>query len=132
MSDERGRPTLLEDIEVMHRGLKELQSVRDYVQVVSHALSLRLVFLLRLRSGSHGLHVCSESSVNHLTKSSTPLSLSHQAITEYQALDSFVTSVLDACKNVEDSMSSQKLHLVTFLEGIRDRTWNELKSALAK
>lgn len=34
-------PTLLEDIEAMHRALKELESVRSYVAVIHHALELR-------------------------------------------------------------------------------------------
>jgi len=41
MSDSERRPTLLEDIETLHRSLKELQSVKAYVQVISHALALR-------------------------------------------------------------------------------------------
>jgi RAD50-interacting protein 1 len=35
------KPTLLEDVETLHRSLKELQSVKGYVQVVEHALKLR-------------------------------------------------------------------------------------------
>lgn len=34
-------PTLLEDVETMHRALKELESVRSYVAVVERALALR-------------------------------------------------------------------------------------------
>jgi RAD50-interacting protein 1 len=40
MEGER-EPTLLEDIETLHRNLKELQSVKTYVQVIEHALKLR-------------------------------------------------------------------------------------------
>jgi hypothetical protein len=43
ITDERGKPTLLEELEGMHRSLKELQTVRDYVQVIAHALDLRYV-----------------------------------------------------------------------------------------
>lgn len=43
MGDGDSKPTLLEDIETLHRSLKELQSVKDYVRVVEHALSLRFV-----------------------------------------------------------------------------------------
>lgn len=39
--DENRRPTLLEDIEVLHRNLKELESVKGYVQVIQHGLQLR-------------------------------------------------------------------------------------------
>ena len=41
LSDEGGQPTLLEDLETLHRNLKELQSVKTYVQIVEHALNLR-------------------------------------------------------------------------------------------
>jgi hypothetical protein len=41
ISDERGRPTLLEEIEGLHRGLRELSTVRDYVKVIAHGLALR-------------------------------------------------------------------------------------------
>ena len=34
-------PTLLEEIESLHRSLKELQSVKGYVEVVHRALELR-------------------------------------------------------------------------------------------
>ena len=36
-------PTLLEDLEALHRSLKELESVKGYVQVIEHALKLRYV-----------------------------------------------------------------------------------------
>lgn len=41
-----GQPTLLEEIETLHRNLKELQSVKGYVQVVRHVLSMRYVSYL--------------------------------------------------------------------------------------
>ena len=43
MSD--GQPTLHEDIEVMHRNLKELESIKTYVHVIQRALSMRYVEL---------------------------------------------------------------------------------------
>lgn len=41
MSDVNTEPTLLEEIETFHRSLKELDSVKGYVQVIYHALKLR-------------------------------------------------------------------------------------------
>ena len=41
LSDGNSRPTLLEDIETMHRNLKELNHVKSYVQVIEHGLRLR-------------------------------------------------------------------------------------------
>jgi hypothetical protein len=43
MSEAESGPTLLEDIETLHRNLKELESVKGYVQVIEHALKLRYV-----------------------------------------------------------------------------------------
>lgn len=41
MSDGDRQSTLLEDIETLHRSLKELQSVKGYVKVIEYALKLR-------------------------------------------------------------------------------------------
>jgi hypothetical protein len=41
-------PTLLEDIETLHRNLKELESVKGYIQVIHHGLQLRFVILALL------------------------------------------------------------------------------------
>lgn len=43
MSEEESGSTLLEDLEIFHRSLKELESVKGYVQVVEHSLKLRYV-----------------------------------------------------------------------------------------
>jgi hypothetical protein len=43
MSEAESGPTLLEDIETLHRSLKEMESVKSYLQVVEHALKLRFV-----------------------------------------------------------------------------------------
>jgi len=40
-------PTLLEDLETMHRGLREQESVRAYVQVIHRALQLRCASTFR-------------------------------------------------------------------------------------
>jgi hypothetical protein len=72
--------------------------------------------------------------VKHLQTAQSNLSPSHAAITEYKALDTFVSSIAAACTHVEDGSSagqSQQLHLVTFLEGVRDKTWTDMKGALA-
>ncbi len=42
-SDDNDQPTLLEDVETLHRSLKELESVKSYVQVIQHGLKLRFV-----------------------------------------------------------------------------------------
>lgn len=42
--DENRQPTILEDIEILHRDIKEFKSVKGYVQVIQHCLRLRFVF----------------------------------------------------------------------------------------
>lgn len=44
MSETESGPTLLEDVETLHRSLKELESVKGYIQVIEHALKLRYVY----------------------------------------------------------------------------------------
>jgi hypothetical protein len=51
-----GKPTLLEDIETLHRSLKELESVKGYVQVVEHAL--KIGYVLPLGPGAPGFDAC--------------------------------------------------------------------------
>jgi hypothetical protein len=46
MSNGEGTATLLEELETLQRSLKELQSVKGYVQVIQHALKLRCVQIL--------------------------------------------------------------------------------------
>ena len=43
LSGPDGKPTLLEDIETLHRNLKELESVKGYIQVVEYALKIGCV-----------------------------------------------------------------------------------------
>lgn len=44
--NEDREPMLLEDLETLHRNLKELQSVKEYVQVIHHALTLRYYWVI--------------------------------------------------------------------------------------
>lgn len=53
MSDSDTGPTLLEDMETLHRSLKELESVKSYVQIIEHVLKLRLV--LSMFNGARAL-----------------------------------------------------------------------------
>ncbi|CAL1696309.1 unnamed protein product [Somion occarium] len=108
LSDPDSKPTLLEEIETTHRSLKELESVKSYVKVIEHALHL------------------SELAVKRASNSSSPL----QAIPDYEKVQKFVASVGDASKDVEDGSGQQKLHLLTFLEDIREKTWRDIKSVL--
>lgn len=53
LSGSEGKPTLLEDLETLHRSLKELESVKGYVQVIEHALKLRYVCSLLRTMRNH-------------------------------------------------------------------------------
>ncbi|KAF8634467.1 hypothetical protein AX15_000908 [Amanita polypyramis BW_CC] len=110
LSLEEKKPTLLEQIETLHRNLKELTSIRGYVQVIEHALSL------------------SENAVKQL-QSSSP-SISPASINEYRTLQAFVTKVRDSCESCANGSEFQSLHLVTFLEDLESRTWAEMKTVL--
>jgi len=48
--NEEHEPMLLEDLETLHRNLKELQSVKQYVQVIEHVLILRWVISIILHN----------------------------------------------------------------------------------
>ncbi|KAG6331170.1 hypothetical protein ID866_7919 [Astraeus odoratus] len=104
-------PTLLEDIETMHRTLKELENVRAYVAVVEHAL------------------VLSEAAVSQLRSSTSPISAA--SASQYATLQAFISDVTRACKAADDIGSSQgSLHIVSFLEKIREKTWADMKAIL--
>lgn len=111
MSGERGQPTLLEDLETLHRNLKELESVKGYVQVVEHALKLSEVAIRDLESASV---------------------LTTASITGYISLQDFVAKVSTTCSKVEVENGNQNLHLVTFLNHLRDKTWVDMKAILSK
>ncbi|GLB36487.1 putative RINT-1 / TIP-1 family protein [Lyophyllum shimeji] len=110
LSDGEGKSTLLEDIETLHRNLKELQSVKSYVQVAEHALKLSELSAERIRGSK---------------------SISASSLAEYQTLQAFVAKVSEACSKVENGSSDQTLHLVQFLESIRDKTWADIRGTLS-
>ncbi|KAF8213543.1 TIP-1 family-domain-containing protein [Mycena galopus ATCC 62051] len=113
MSDGDSESTLLEDIETLHRNLKELESVKGYVQVIEHALKL------------------SEAAGDQIRLSPTTAPFSSASVTEYQSLQEFVSKVSDACADVEDGTGKQTLNLVLFLEKIRDKCWADIKASLS-
>ncbi|KAJ6519399.1 TIP-1 family-domain-containing protein [Mycena sanguinolenta] len=113
MSDGDRESTLLEDIETLHRNLKELQSVKGYVQVIEYALKL------------------SEAACHQIRSSPNTAPFSSASVTEYQSLQEFVSKVSDACADVEDGTGKQTLNLVLFLEKIRDKCWADIKATLS-
>ncbi|KAI0757326.1 RINT-1 family protein [Daedaleopsis nitida] len=99
--------TLLEDLEALHRSLKELESVKGYVQVIQHALTL------------------SEAAVEQVRGSDAV------KVSEYENLQAFVSSVETACSKVEDVASQPDLHILAFLENVVEQTWRNIKGVLA-
>ncbi|KAF9243838.1 TIP-1 family-domain-containing protein [Melanogaster broomeanus] len=108
---EDNTPTLLEDVETMHRALKELESVRSYVAVVERAL------------------VLSEAALSQMRKYSSPISAA--TTSEYGALHTFINDVTSACSAVEEiGNPNGSLHLISFLQNVRDKTWVDMKAVL--
>ena len=70
-------------------------------------------------------HILLREAAVSKAQSSSPF----DCIAEYERLQSFVADVSKSCKQVEDAAGQQKLHLVSFLESILDRTWNDIKGA---
>ena len=119
------KSTLLEDIESLHRSLKELESIKSYVQIIEHALQARYVchswFLSPLA------HHVSERSVGQVNSSTTLSSVS-----EYEALVCFVDSVRRSCTTVDEIAGQQRLHIVSFLESLKRKTWSDMKRVLSR
>jgi hypothetical protein len=127
MSEEGGKATLLEDLETLHRNLKELQSLRAYIQVVEYALKLRCAAkrkLILLVSFSHN----SESASERIRASDSSAAISSTSLTDYKTLQDLVTGLSKTCSVVEDE---HPLQLVTFVEKIRDKTWADIKGFLS-
>ncbi|KAJ2919243.1 hypothetical protein MD484_g1120, partial [Candolleomyces efflorescens] len=110
LSDEGGQPTLLEDLETLHRNLKELQSVKTYVQIVEHALNL------------------SEGALKDVQSA---VSITPESLQQYGSLLHFVNKAQAAASPVKDGNGQQTLHLISFLEHLRDKTWRDIKLILS-
>lgn len=114
LSDEAKQPTLLEEIETLHRSLKEVETVKSYVQVVERGLQL------------------SEAAVQDITSTPPSTPVSRSSLKRYEKLQQFVASISDACNTAEDGAGPQKLRLVSFLEAIRESAWTSIKTALSE
>ncbi|PCH33328.1 hypothetical protein WOLCODRAFT_111625 [Wolfiporia cocos MD-104 SS10] len=107
-STETVGPTLLEDLETLHRSLKELESVKAYVRVVQRALQL------------------SEAAVKQV-RADTALA----SVSDYEALQHFVSSVQQACSKVDEVAGQQQLHIFTFIQSLTRKTWTDMKNVLS-
>lgn len=108
LSDPDRQPTLLEELETLHRKLRELESVREYVGVVHHALGL------------------SENAVTAMRETKASLTEAHPAIEHYKALQAFVISLRDTCSAVEGG----SVFLLSFLESVQSKAWAGIKEVL--
>ncbi|KAL1737312.1 TIP-1 family-domain-containing protein [Schizophyllum commune] len=113
MSAGPGETTLLEDIETQHRNLKDLGNVKGYVQILEKALSL------------------SEAAIAQIGSLGPSQVLTPASLEKYSALQNYVAQVDEYCSSVEDASGQQKLHLVAFLEEVREKTWSDIKQTLS-
>lgn len=108
-----GQPTLLEGLEDMHRKLKELQNVQQYVRVIDQALRL------------------SSSALQEFKASTSEKQLNPSALSQYIKLQEFVAKVADLCATGVSPDPDSTIGLVSFLESVRDRTWLDIKGTLS-
>ncbi|KAF8203135.1 TIP-1 family-domain-containing protein [Pholiota molesta] len=107
--NEDREPLLLEDLEILHRNLKELQSVKEYIQVIEHVLKL------------------SEEAIEE-AKNTTKVT--NESMKCYRTLQTYVQTVTKSSSIDEAGPTEQRLNLITFLETLRDKTWADIKSVL--
>ncbi|TFL06361.1 RINT-1 family protein [Pterulicium gracile] len=105
-------PTLLEDIEASHRKLAELQTIKEYVQVIRHSLELR------------------EAAVAQMRDRNRASTIGQSSITQFAKLQDFVSQVTAACSATEDGPAHQALHLVSMLNDLLEKTWADIKHVL--
>ena len=120
--------TLMEDIESLHRTLKELENVKGYAQIVQRALHLRyncscLLQCMGIDSPD------SESSITQFQAVETPSSAS---LADYKSLNDFVSRVSQTTEQVKAGAGEQPPRLVTLLEEIRDRTWADIRGIMTE
>ncbi|KAL1761811.1 TIP-1 family-domain-containing protein [Schizophyllum commune] len=113
MSAGPGETTLLEDIETQHRNLKDLGNVKGYVQILEKALSL------------------SEAAIAQISSLKSSEVVTPASLEKYSALQNYVAQVDEYCSSVEDASGQQKLHLVAFLEEVREKTWSDIKQTMS-
>ena len=76
--------------------------------------------------GSHSEAAIAQTSSLKSSEVLTPASLE-----KYSALQNYVAQVDEYCSSVEDASGQQKLHLVGFLEEVREKTWSDIKQTMS-
>jgi hypothetical protein len=74
--------------------------------------------------------VHSESSAQKIRASTS--SISPASLSYYKDLQDFVSKVSEVCSTVEDGSGQKTLHIVVFLERLRDKTWADIKNVLSR
>jgi hypothetical protein len=120
-------PTLLEDLEAMHRNLREQESVKAYVQVIHRALQLRCAQRFS-RSSAISNPLASESAAAEISPGH-PINVS-----KYHTLRGFVSAVKQGCSppGSDAGEANVSLRLVSFLEETQRRTWLDMRAVLSK
>ncbi|KAF8898463.1 TIP-1 family-domain-containing protein [Infundibulicybe gibba] len=108
-TSESHEDTLLQDLEALHRALKELVSIKEYAQVIQRALELGYVQLRIQQTNSF---------------------ITLDSIQPYQTLQDFVKLVVQSCSPAADG-TDQSFHFISFLETILDKTWTGMKHNLS-
>jgi RAD50-interacting protein 1 len=121
-------PTLLEDLESMHRRLREQESVRAYVQVIHRALQLRCA-----ETQTHSSFIVSnlpfsEAATAEICPNSPII------VSKYRALQTLVSAVKRGCSPASDVAEEVdiSLRLVSFLEETQGQTWLNMKAVLSR
>jgi hypothetical protein len=120
-------PTLLEDLEAMHRCLREQESVKAYVQVIHRALLLRYVAPFLTPSAPLS-NLPSGAAIAEISPD-RPISVS-----KYRSLQAFVSAVKQGCSPTGDvtGEADVSLRLVSFLDETRRRTWSGMRAVLSR
>ncbi|KAH9050479.1 TIP-1 family-domain-containing protein [Lactarius hengduanensis] len=108
ISQQSESTTLLEDLEAMHRSLREQESIKAYVQVIHRALQL------------------SKAAVEE-TSPDGPITVS-----AYRSLQALVSAVKQGCSRVDDVTGGTgiSLRLLSFLEETCSGTWSKMRAVL--
>jgi RAD50-interacting protein 1 len=72
------------------------------------------------------------AAVQEFKGSSSEKQLFSSALSEYAKLQEFVTKVNDLCAGDMSPDPESNIGLVSFLEGVRERTWSEIKGLLSE
>ena len=130
MTSEGAEPSLLEEIETLHRNLKELESVKGYVQVIHRALQLRFDNCYGLQLTNTDCHVISsEQAIKNIEQLTATTPLSEASLADFVLLQQLVDGMQQAYKQAKTS-TGQDIKLVSFLTDFVDKTWSRIKDVL--